>query len=346
MLQDKITERISIFLKNYFHSENFDLQPITDSASDRKYFRIQMNQNSYILTFSENIPETKTFLYFSRLFKEEKLPVPEILKVDETFELYLQEEVGNQNLLSLLNEQGESDEVKKLYLQSLDELIKLQYQVSQKIDFSLCYDFSRFDETLICNDLNYFKFYFFQPLEIPFSNQKLLTEFAALARKISEMEPLGFMYRDFQTRNIMIKNSRSFFIDYQGGMKGNTVYDLVSLIWQAKAQLSPEFKTELKKYYFSKVCMELKFSENQLEEAYQHCLLIRLLQVLGVYGFRGILQKKPHFMDSISYGIENLKTINKESEILNQYPELKRIIWELYQEETLLKIKNLIQNNE
>ncbi len=343
MFQDRIPERIHTFLTNYFQSENFDLQPISDSASDRKYFRIKTDQNLYILTFSENIPETKTFLYFSRLFKENGLPVPEILQVDESFEIYLQEEVGNQNLLSLLNEQGEIEEVKKLYFQSLDELIKLQFQVSKKIDFSHCYDFSQFDETLICNDLNYFKFYFFQPLEIPFSNQKLLNEFNILAQKISKLEPQGFMYRDFQTRNIMIKNSRPYFIDYQGGMKGNTVYDLVSLIWQAKAQLSSGFKKELKEYYFTQVCNKFKIPQDQLEEAYQYCLLIRSLQVLGVYGFRGILQRKSHFLDSIFYGIENLRIIDQESTILGQYPELNRIIQELYKEETVIKVKNLIQ---
>ncbi|MDR2123111.1 MAG: phosphotransferase [Flavobacteriaceae bacterium] len=335
-------ERIHIFLKDYFLSESFTLEPITNSASNRKYYRVGFHEDSYILTFSNNLPETRTFLYFSAIFKEKGIAVPAILKVDDSYEIYLQEDVGNTHLLSLLIEQKENETIKKLYQKSLDELIKLQFQVSQKIDYSYCYDFSEFTDTLVYNDLNYFKFYFFQPLEIPFYNKKLLNEFSDIAQTISTLAPQGFMYRDFQTRNIMIKNSQPIFIDYQGGMKGNTVYDLVSLLWQAKAQLSSDFKKELKNYYFQQVINKTNISEIQLEEAYQYCLLIRLLQVLGVYGFRGILQKKSHFTESISFGINNLKSFLKETNFISDYPELLRIIQELFTEETQTKIKKLI----
>jgi aminoglycoside/choline kinase family phosphotransferase len=338
-----VLERIHTFLKDYFRAENFILEPINNSASDRKYFRVRFDEeDSYILTFSENTPETRTFLYFSTVFKREGIAVPSILKVDNSQEIYLQEDVGNTNLLSLLIEQKETAYIKNLYQKSLDELIKLQFQVSQKIDYSYCYDFQKFNYTLVNNDLNYFKFYFFQPLEIPFSNRKLLNEFSDIAQTVSTLQPQGFMYRDFQTRNIMIKDSQPFFIDYQGGMKGITVYDLVSLLWQAKARLSSDFKKELKDYYFQQVLNETNISEIQLEKAYQYCLLIRLLQVLGVYGFRGILQKKQHFLDSIFFGIDNLKTLIRESTVITKYPELLRISQELFNAEN--RIKNLIQH--
>lgn len=345
MLQEKLLKRIHNFLFSYFHSHEYEMFPITDGASYRKYFKIIYKNTSCVLTFSNNISETRTFLYFSEIFKKEGVPAPEILKVDPRLDIYLQEDLGSQSLFSIITKEGESLKVKNLYKRSLDELFKFQFSVSQKIDYSQCFDFCRFDKNLIINDLNYFKFYFFMPLEIPCFHSKLLQEFLHIGEKIQQLSPRGFMFRDFQSRNIMIKESKPYFIDYQGGMEGNTLYDLVSLLWQAKVHLSQDLKEELKHYYIEKVKSKTNLSADQLEEAYQYCLLIRLLQVLGAYGFRGILQRKPHFITSIFFGINNLKCWMEQNALIKKYPELAGVISKLCSKEVEIKINNLIKES-
>lgn len=345
MDQEQILEKVHKFLFSYFNSREYEISPITNSASDRKYFKIKFNKAFFILTFSSNIAETHTFLYFSKIFKKEGIPVPEILKVDADLDIYLQEYLGNQSLFSIINQEGENIKIKKLYEQSLDDLIKLQFNVSKKIDYSQCYDFCRFDRNIIFNDLNYFKFYFFMPLEIPYSNNKLLHEFYQIGKKIEQLSPQGFVFRDFQSRNIMIKESKPYFIDYQGGMEGNTLYDLVSLLWQAKVHLSVKLKDDLKYYYVEKVKDISHLSIDQLEEAYQYCLLIRLLQVLGAYGFRGMLQKKEHFINSIGLGLDNLKCWKGQSTIIKNYPELYKIISSLFNKDVENKINDIINKS-
>ena len=328
------------FLKNYFRDENFDLQQILNGASNRSYFRVRFGNQSYIVVFNENIKENRSFLYFSQIFKESQIPVPKILQVSENEKIYLQEDLGNENLLQILQKLGENQEVEDLYKKSLTELVKLQ--TITNIDFYQCYDFSEFNEKIICNDLNYFKFYFLQPLEISFSEQKLLTEFFDISLEISQMKPKGLMYRDFQARNILVTNKQPYFIDYQGGMYGNLVYDLISLLWQAKAQLSDGFKSKMKTYYFSLLQQKMQVTSEELEKAYQYCLLIRLTQVLGAYGFRGILQRKAHFLDSIFAGISNLKSLLETSPLSPKYPELKQVIEILTEPETQNKLQKSI----
>lgn len=326
-------------MTNYFQTKNFDLQPISNSASNRNYFRVKFENQSCIAVFNENIKENRSFLYFSEIFAENKIHVPKIFQISENETIYLQEDLGDENLLHFLQKSGESQEVKNLYKKTLDELIRLQ--TIAYIDFSQCHDFSEFDEKNICNDLNYFKFYFLQPLEIPFSEQNLLTEFSEIALKISKINPKGFMYRDFQARNILIKNKTPYFIDYQGGMKGNLVYDLISLLWQAKAQLSNDFKNEMKSHYFSQLKQKVKVTDEEMEESYQYCLMIRLLQVLGAYGFRGILQRKTHFLESIPSGILNLKSLSETCKILSRYTDLNQVINKLTEPETQNKLQKL-----
>ncbi|MGM5630521.1 phosphotransferase [Apibacter raozihei] len=343
MRKENETDRIQEFVKNYLKSDNFSIEPITNSASERKYFRVKTLENSIILTFSSHIAENKTFLYFSKIFKDNNVPVPSILNIDRDNEMYLQEDMGDFSLLEVLLHNGEDTTSENLYKKSLKHLLNLQFNISDKIDYSKCFDFKSFNKDIINNDLNYFKFYFFQPLEIPYSNSDLLKEFMQIGETIESMEPRGFMFRDFQARNIIVKNNEPYFIDYQGGMLGNPFYDLVSLLWQAKAQLSENFKENLKNYYFSEVRKVHSITDKSMEISYQYCLLIRLLQVLGAYGFRGILQKKKHFKESLILGINNLKILHKESLILHKYPELKRIIQILISNKTEIKINQIIK---
>lgn len=342
MPETEIKNSIHSLVKNFLNTEKFELQPITNSASSRVYFRVISNVKKIIVTYNQNVQENESFFYFSDLFLNNNVNVTKILSISEDRKTYIQEDLGSSSLLSVLSKMSENNAVKMLYKNAIEQLLKVQ--LLKEIDFNQCFDFKDFNAKLVYNDLMYFKFYFVQPLEFSFSVNKLLDEFKDIADKVESLSPKGFMYRDFQTRNIMIKDSETFLIDYQGGMKGPVIYDLISLLYQAKAQLSNTFKTDLKNFYFERIKKSIEISDEELNESYQYCLLVRLLQVLGSYGFRGIYQRKQHFIESIFMGLQNLKLLLKESTILHQYPELTKIVHELITEESEIKLRKLLNN--
>lgn len=314
-------------IKNYLSSHQFDLnsiQEIKNSASNRKYYRIQGSKNSSILTYSPVIKENTTFLYLADLFKSQGIHVPEIYYVNDEKNFYLQEDIGSLSLFSLVLKEQESEQVKKYYQKAINELLKVQ--LVKDIDYSLFYDFNSFNKQMIFNDLMYFKFYFLQLFDIPFQQKKIMDDFDSIATELSEIKEFkGFMYRDFQSRNIFIFQNECYFIDFQGGVEGVIIYDLVSLLWQAKADFSVEWKEDLKNYYFNQLNKILTTDKDTFERIYRICVIVRSLQVMGAYGLRGKIENKTHFLDSISPGIKNLKYLLNNN-YFNEYPELKKTI--------------------
>ena len=325
-----------------------EILPIAESGSARKYFRIVTATRSLIGTYSENREENEAFLTFSRHFHELGLNVPEVFAVNEDKTCYLQSDFGDDNLFAhvqrslvatgpstLRQAQGPqgstafSENVIGLYKQALKHLVKLQVLGHKGLDYSKAYPTEHFDRQAILADLNYFKYYFVKPHEeIEFNETRLDKDFASFADFVSQAPCDFFMYRDFQSRNIMVKDGDLYFIDFQGGRKGPLNYDVVSLLYQVKAQIPQAVRDELVQYYKE----ELKQFVNPEEvkfDTYQPCFVyLRLLQVLGAYGFRGLIQKKSHFIESIPYALKELKTWN-ESHPLNDYPELQKIISQL-----------------
>lgn len=284
-----------------------------------------------MVTANANLCENDSFLYFSEVFARLKLNTPEIFDISADRSMYIQQFLGERTLSEVIAKEGLSENVIQLVRQVLDELFDLQQKSAGKIDYSKTFEYEKYDELPVQHDLYYFKFFFADQLEIPYHKYTLLQEFRNLAAVIAELEPTGLMIRDFQARNIMVDHQNDvYFIDYQSAMKGPLMYDVISFLYQAKANFPENFRSEMLSYYMSKFSSEV---QEQLWHSIPYIRLIRNLQVLGAYGFRGLIQKKPHFIDSIPAGIASLTQLSENSDVLNDYPELKRTIKMIAQKE-------------
>ncbi|MFI5156792.1 MAG: phosphotransferase [Chitinophagales bacterium] len=321
---ESITELLHSFSKEKINS----VTKIPQSGSNRIYFRVLTPESSYIATHGTNIQENKTFVYFSRHFFSNNNPVPEIFAVSEDSTLYLQEDFGEISLLGTLEQSGYTDHVYSLFEQSLKALARLQIRGDEKLDYTQCLTSRDFGKQAILSDLLYFKYYFLDTLQIPYDKEKLIEDFEAFSTYLSHVDHKYFMFRDFQSRNIMIRGGKVHFIDFQGGMKGALQYDVASMLWQAKAELSNEWKNSLLNYYMDCVeeLLQKRIDRNRFSSQYNGYVLIRLLQVLGAYGFRGLFERKAHFLVSIPLGLKNLKWFLANKQVGIVLPEFERLL--------------------
>ncbi len=285
------------------------IQKIPQSGGDRMYFRIILENQSWIATYNLNSKENQTFIYFAHHFYEKGMPVPKVLAVNEQQTVYLQEDFGSVSLLDVLEKEGKTEAVFLLFQKSLTALAKLQIKGAKGLDYNRCITSKYFGKHSILTDLLYYKYYFLDTLQHPYDKQALIDEFEIVSDQLAVSHYDNFMFRDFQSRNIMVKNGEVFFIDFQGGMQGGLPYDVASLLWQAKAELSNEWKEKLLNHYISELQILLPTPLNvaDFKKQYHGFVLLRLLQVLGAYGFRGLFERKAHFLTSIPLGLENLK---------------------------------------
>jgi aminoglycoside/choline kinase family phosphotransferase len=307
---ESINEEITGLFAGYRKDQLVSIKKIPQSGSIRIYYRIHTQTHSYIATYGNNIRENRSFIRFSRHFKSKGCPVPEIYAVNEEGTLYIQEDFGDISLLNKLEEQGYSPAVFDLFKESLKNLAHLQIRGDEGLDYEhWSLTSSEFGKQAILSDLLYFKYYFLDTLQLPYDKEKLVADFETFATDLSEVDYKYFMFRDFQSRNIMIEQEGIHFIDYQGGMKGALQYDVASMLWQAKAELSDEWKNKLLDYYID--CAEVELGEtidrSRFIRQYRGYVLIRLMQVLGAYGFRGLFERKAHFLISIPLGLKNLR---------------------------------------
>ncbi|MEJ7627915.1 MAG: RNase adapter RapZ [Ferruginibacter sp.] len=309
-----IIEEIKSLFSQHSNATIVSIDKLPQSGSDRLYYRVVCENDSNghhccIATYNQHIKENNTFLNFTRHFKETGIPVPDIYVVNDTRSIYLQQDFGDASLLSKLEEHGHNEYVYGLYKKSLKALAKLQIIADEKFDYDWCITSKEFGKQAILNDLLYFKYYFLDTLKIPYNKESLINDFEALSNYLGYVDHKYFMFRDFQSRNIMIKDDEVYFIDYQGGMKGALQYDVASLLWQAKADLSDEWKDSLLEYYMDCVdeILVKPIDRNRFITQYNGYVLIRMLQVLGAYGFRGLFERKSHFLTSIPLALRNLK---------------------------------------
>jgi aminoglycoside/choline kinase family phosphotransferase len=302
---------------------------LPESGSIRRYFRLHgENGATVIATYGSNIKENETFLYFSGQFRQKNLPVPQILAVNEDKTAYLQEDLGDISLLSVLEEKGTSDEVYNLFKKSLEELAYLQVNGDKGLDYKRCLTNKEFGKQAIMADLLYFKFYFLDVLQKPYDKQNLIDDFEALSTYLTHTEYKYFMFRDFQSRNIMVQNEQVHFIDFQGGMKGAPQYDVASMLWQAKAKLPDEWKASLLEDYMNtfEQIIQKPLDRAVFSSQYNGYVLIRLLQVLGAYGFRGLFERKAHFLTSIPLALNNLKWFIENNSLGLVLPEFRKVL--------------------
>ena len=323
-----VKEQIENLFNRNSSQKIINLEKLPKSGGDRIYFRLTTIEQSFIAAYNLNIKENETFLYFSNHFKKINAPVPSIFIVNDEQTIYIQEDFGCDCLLDILETYGECENSKKLYQKSLKALAYLQIKGDEYLDYKKCITSKEFGKQAILSDLLYFKYYFLDTLKMPYDKEKLGDDFEALSSYLNHADHKYFMFRDFQSRNIMIQNNEPYFIDYQGGMKGALQYDVASLLWQAKADLSDEWKNNLLQYYIDCVEQELveTVDRTRFVSQYNGYVLIRLLQVLGAYGFRGLFERKAHFLTSIPLALRNLKAFLLHNKMGISVPEFERIL--------------------
>ncbi|MBC7652788.1 MAG: phosphotransferase [Deinococcales bacterium] len=326
---DVTVEAIGNLYQSFKNEIPSRIEKLPQSGSDRIYFRIYTNTSqTFIATYNGNVKENDTFIYFSQHFKAKGLPVPAVFCVNDSHTIYIQEDLGALSLLENLEQHGHEDYAYGLFKKSLQALASIQINGDEGLDYNQCLTAKEFGKQAILSDLLYFKYYFLDTLQLPYDKQAMLDDFDALSTYLTKTENKYFMFRDFQSRNILVENNDVFFIDFQGGMKGALQYDVASLLWQAKAQLSEDWKDSLLNYYMDEVdgLLERKMDRITFVSQYNGYVLIRLLQVLGAYGFRGLFERKAHFLASIPLALNNLKFFTENKRVGIITPEFDRML--------------------
>jgi aminoglycoside/choline kinase family phosphotransferase len=306
-------EILGKLFEQHFHVPVAQVQPLQGElgGSGRKIIRLTGGNKPAVGILYGVREENVAFLAFSRHFRKHGLPVPEIYAEDLAHGAYLEEDLGDTSLFEFLsrNRKGEkiAPAVVEAYRRVIAALPRFQIEADRDLDYSVCYPRASFDRQSITWDLNYFKYYFLRLAGIPFNEQALEDDFNRLTEFLLSANRNYFLYRDFQSRNVMLRDAQPFFLDYQGGRKGALQYDVASLLFDAKADLPPELRQQLLEHYLETLG---KFGGPNRDEFLRHYyayVYIRIMQALGAYGFRGFYERKAHFLQSVPYALKNLR---------------------------------------
>lgn len=344
-----ILEELEKLYISHTGSKPTAIEEMPSSGSNRRYFRMK-GVADLIGAYGSCREENETFIYIARHFKEKGLPVPQVYAVSENCEYYLQEDLGDTLLFNAI-EKGRitnvfSEEEKILLRKTIKLLPSVQFEGSEGLDFSRCYPQSEFNHRSILWDLNYFKYCFLKTTELDFQEDRLEDDFQNMADVLLKSSSNTFMYRDFQSRNVMIKDNEPWLIDFQGGRKGPYYYDIASFLWQAKARYPESLRMELIDLYIESLKKYVDVDKTEFMKQLRHFVLFRTLQVLGAYGFRGYFEKKPHFIQSVPFAIENLAKLLQEDypeypylcEVLRKLTNLKQFTDELKKRQLTVKV--------
>ena len=293
---------------------------IAQQGSNRVYTReTDANGKTYIRVTGTNRDENRAFIYMARHFHALGLPVPELYSVSEDEMSYTQEDLGDTLLFDHLEP--------TLLERAIRALAHIQVTGAKDFNWSVCFPVPAMDERSIRWDLNYFKYCFLKGTKLEFSEPKLEDDFDSLVTFILAQPAETFLYRDFQSRNVMIRDGQPYFIDFQGGRRGPTQYDVASFLWQAKAKIAHELREKLIDAYLEELKqLQPSLAETAWRAALPHFVLFRTLQVLGAYGYRGYFERKQHFLESIPLALKNLHELfEKNPELQTQYPYLYAI---------------------
>lgn len=318
---------------------------LPQSGSYRQYYRIIGETRKIIGVFNEDYKENRAFLSFTKHFLAKKLNVPKIYDENLHENTYLLEDLGDTTLFSYLSAIRENgifpDKLTKIYEQVISEIPKFQILTANDLDYKVCYPRAAFDKQSMMWDVNYFKYYFLKLAKIPFDEQELEDDFRTFTNYLLSTDCNYFLYRDLQSRNIMLANDKAYFIDYQGGRRGALQYDIASLLFDAKADIPKQVREHLFNFYLENVEKQIKINRSKFTEYYQGYALIRIMQAMGAYGFRGFYEKKQHFLKSIPFALQNLDYLLNNLNLPIKIPTLTRIFELLIKSNELRKISDM-----
>ena len=326
-----LTDHVSTIkklLKKFTSQPPTDIKELPGSGSNRIYFRITIQPgNTLLASYNEDVNENIAWHSYSSHFKSIGLKVPEVYGRDESYRYFLIQDLGSEDLFSIVLNRGEQA-ARPFYLKVVEDLIRFQLEGGENLDYDVAYPVSEFNRRSIIWDLNYFKYYFVKTHDLLFDEYRLEDDFQAFADLLMQSSSVYFMYRDFQSRNIMLHNDEPWYIDFQGGRKGPLPYDLASLLYQARANLSDPFRQEMYRHYLQILESELPEEVESFEIQFPYFVLFRTMQVLGAYGYRGMIQRKGHFLTSIPFAAENLPKLLSEK-FKERFPELYNVLKEI-----------------
>jgi len=318
-MQGKYSEHSKVLSSLYlglFKHEPSSIKPLPRSGSSRVYFRIEGEGESVIGAFNGDINENRAFFALTQHFRSKGLSVPKLLATSTDQQYYLISDLGDTTLYSKLltchlpNSEYKEPMMNNLRL-SLAQLVRFQTEGSVGLDFNGCYPKQVFDRRSVMWDFNYFKYSFLKPVGAIFDEDKLEDDFETFTEYLLDDEMDCFQYRDFQSRNIMVKGDELFFIDYQGGRRGPYLYDVASLLYQAKAAIPQSQRDTLFNYYLETLNTKKEINPIRMKERFPAFVLFRIIQTLGAYGYRGYFEGKPHFIQSIPLALDNLNQLLK-----------------------------------
>ena len=343
-----MSQTILELLKDLFHrwcGENvISIDKLPASGSPREYYRITGRKSSAIGVINHDREENVAFIEFSRHFHAKGLAVPELYLVDLDHSTYLLEDLGDLTLFDLVLQSRDNgnfpQDLTGIYKQVLTELQKFQITGAEDLDYSVCYPRASFDRQSMQWDLSYFKYYFLKLAGVPFNEQRLENDYNTLIGYLLAQDTRYFLYRDFQSSNVMLREGTPYFIDYQGGRKGALQYDVASLLYDSKADIPPEVREELLEHYIAGLSVYPSVDADQFRESYFSYVLIRIMQAMGAYGFRGFYEKKTHFLRSIPYALNDLKWILHNVTFPIQIPTLLKVYEDLLKAPKLKRFKD------
>ncbi|MCH5346982.1 MAG: phosphotransferase [Muribaculaceae bacterium] len=303
------------------------IDELPSSGSNRRYFRLSGSQ-PLIGVIGTVASENEAFIYLADHFGKRGLPVPKVLAISADRMAYVQQDLGDTLLFNALEKGCKTrvfgEEERRLLRDTIRLLPDIQFGGAVGLNFDVCYPVAEFDKRAIMWDLNYFKYCFLKATGLEFQEDKLEDDFERMAEVLMRSSSSTFMYRDFQSRNVMVQNGTPWFIDFQGGRKGPFYYDVASFLWQAKANFPDSLRQELVDEYVDALRKYKPVDREYFNDQLRHFVLFRTLQVLGAYGFRGYFEKKPHFMQSVPFAIENLRQLL--SKPYTEYPYLTEVL--------------------
>jgi aminoglycoside/choline kinase family phosphotransferase len=314
--------------EEHFHLPAEDVRSLQGQlgGSGRVIVRLTGGKFSAIGILSSVQEENVAFLEFSRYFRRHGLPVPEIYAEDLSEGAYLEEDLGDTTLFEFLGAHRDGDaiapEAMEAYRKVVAALPRFQVKAARDLNYSVCYPRASFDRQSINWDLNYFKYYFLKLAGIPFNEQALEDDFSSLTDFLLTADHDYFLYRDFQSRNVMLRGWEPFFLDYQGGRKGALQYDIASLLYDGKADLPPEMRQQLLDHYLECLGSYIPVDREAFMDRYYAYVYVRILQALGAYGFRGFYERKAHFLQSVPFAMKNLGWLAENVKLPIELPAL------------------------